>query len=475
MIARPRPDNLGLCFLIGLFMTVIISGLYAADPATQTMPVDAEQNWTLGLTRFRSVNLSPENQYLASSLPLQIREKIIGVTAHRWSAEELTAYRKAVINTEMKKEIANLLEQQKKRDDGLFSESKQYLKNKLMEDFNTASAQIRSRLAFLRELDPAKIVITPEKPFVLKDNNGVLFSPPPFSALGYSEEIGVNAVLWGTVEQISGYLYCEFFVFDRVQEKNIFSFKEAGQPQELFSSLERSIPDLLTALWGRPWAALLVDVTPEFSFIKVGGRLLGMGTVEARDLEPGDITIEVDAPGYASTKDTFSLAAGERAVREYSLSKTEESFVLIETVPPEANIYFNSLWMGKTPLVVEKPGITTRLILRREGFHNAFFRLEPGSPDKLLFPLVQGVIDFDAFQKSTRTRFYTSLAAFLLSLPFPVFSYGMAWDSIAGNRSGDTEFFTATYYWTAFISGTLFVNMIFDLLRYLRSRNKPIG
>jgi hypothetical protein len=458
-----------------LYLGAALGPVHAADPQTAVVPVDAEKSWTLGMTRFRSVNLSRENEYLAASLPLLIREKIAHVTTHRFGREELAAHRQAIINAALKKEIANLLAEQKKRDDSLFSESKDFQKKKIRDDYVAASALIRARINFLRALDPDRIVMEPEKPLTLKDNNGLLYPPPPFSALRYADEIAVQAVLWGTVEEIRGYLYCELYLFDRVQEKNIFSFREAGEPQEIFSSLERSLPALLTTLWGRPWSELLVDVDPSFSFIKVNGKLLGMGTVESRALEPGEIRLEIEAPGYKPLKETITLNQGERVVKEYHLTKTDEAFLLIESIPPEANVYFNALWIGRTPLLAELPALTTRLILRKDGFHNTFYRLEPSSPDRLLFPLVKEALDFEAFQKSTRTRFYTSLAAFLLSLPFPVFCYSLAWENAFAQRPGPTEFFQASYYWTAFISGALIVNMLFDLFLYLRSRDKPIG
>jgi hypothetical protein len=439
------------------------------------MPVDPDANWNLGISLFKTVNVSKEYLYLASSFPRLIREKITGVSLHRFSGEELASLQKAIINTELKKEVANLLAGQKKRDEELFNESKPYQKQKINDEYQKSSALIRERISFLRQLDHRDITVKPEKPLGLKDNNGLLYPPPTFSALGYAESIGAHALLWGMVEEIRGYLYCELYVFDRIQEKNVFFFREAGTPHELFASLEKSIPELLTALWGRPWATLLVDVTPEFSFIKVNGKLLGMGTVETQSLEPGEITLEIDAPGFSPIRERLTLAARERLVREYKLVANNEDQVLIETVPPAADAYLNSLWIGKTPLILPLPAISSRLIIRREGFTDLFHRLEPGSPPTLFFPLLKATIDFDRFRESTRSRFYTSLAAFLLSLPLPIFSYSLSWDNIAGNRPGETEFFSASYYWTAFISGVLFVNLVFDLLRYLQSRDKPIG
>jgi hypothetical protein len=458
-----------------VFALASVPSLWAQiDPVTK-VPVDVDLNWTVGLAQFQAVNLSKENLYLASSFPLQIREKLIGYKNHQFPAEEIDSLKKMIVNSELKKEIGNLLAMQKTRDDALFLESKDFQKKKINDDYLKNSAPTRDRIAFLRALDPQTVAVKPEKPIALKDNSGQLFPAPPFSALRYCDEIDVDALLWGTVEEIQGYLYCEVYLFDRILEKNIFLFKEAGQPQELFASLAKAVPALVTAVVGREWADLLIDVTPAFSFIKINGVLAGMGTVEIQDQPPGFVTLQIESPGYEDRKEKVELKNLERSVFQYELVKSEEEFLLIDTVPPAADAYFNSLWIGKTPLVVEKPNLLTRLALRSPGFQDLYARLGPDSPTTLNFALLKTVIDFDKLKDSKRWRYYTSLAAFVLSVPFPMFSFGLMRDYYDARKMGEYEFFSATYYWTFFITGALFVNMMYDLFLYLNSRSETVG
>jgi hypothetical protein len=473
--AAAAPRRAARALAAAAFACVAAPGLFAQDEAVTKLPVETSQNWTVGIAQFQTVNVSRENLYLASSFPLQLRERLIGYKTHRLSDEAIAAQKSAIVNAELKKEIDNLLTMQKTRDEALFNETKDYLKAKINDDYLKTSAQTRARIAFLRGLDPTKIEVNPVRNIVLKDNNGQLFPSPPFSALRYCDEIGVNALFWGTVEEIQGYLYCEMYLFDRTLEKNIFAFKEAGKPQELFASLEKAVPDLVTAVLGRDWSDLLVDVDPAFSYIKINGTLAGMGTIEIPDLPPGDVALEIESPGYESRRETVTLQSRERRVLEYSMVKSEESFIVIDTVPPTANVYFNSIWIGKTPVVAEKPTVLTRLTIRMEGFQDIYERVGPAAPAALNFTLLKTAIDFDALKEAKRWRYYTSLAAFIISVPFPVFSFGLMRDYYDAQKWGEFEFFSAAYYWSFFITGALFVNMMYDLFRYLNSRNETVG
>ncbi|MBN2351829.1 MAG: PEGA domain-containing protein [Spirochaetales bacterium] len=472
MNASRRPVRIIAGFI---FAVATAFPLQAQQTPVDTVPIDTHLNWTLGVSQFRTVNVSKQNMYLASSFPLQLREKILHYRTHRLDGEELVSLKTLIVNTELKKEIDKLLALQKTRDESLFAETKEFQKRKINEDYITSSELIRKRISFLRDLDVRTVVVGNEKPIVFKDQNGQLFPAPPFSALQYCDEIGVDALLWGSVEEIQGYLYCELYLFDRIMEKNVFTFKEAGKPQELFESLDKSVPALITAIVGREWADLLVDVEPTFSYIKINGAFAGMGTVEIPDLPPGEITLDIESPGYKSLREKTRVANLELKSLKYHLEKSEEKFIVVNTLPPSANVYFNSLWMGTTPLVAEMPAILTRLEIRLEGFQNVYERIGPAAAATLNIALVKTVIDYDALKSSKRWRYYTSLAAFILSVPFPAFSYGLMRDFYDANKLGEFEFFSASYMFTFFITGALFVNMFYELFRYLNSRDQTVG
>jgi hypothetical protein len=162
-------------------------------------------------------------------------------------------------------------------------------------------------------------------------------------------------------------------------------------------------------------------------------------------------------------------------VLQYKLEKSEEQFLLVNSVPPSANVYFNSLWIGTTPLVAEKPAILTRLSLRLEGYQNVYARVGPAAPLELNFALLKTVIDFDALKDSKRWRYYSSLAGFILSVPFPAFSFGFMRDFYDAGMMDKYEFFSAAYYFSFFVTGALFINMMYNLFLYLNSRDNTVG
>ncbi len=144
-------------------------------------------------------------------------------------------------------------------------------------------------------------------------------------------------------------------------------------------------------------------------------------------------------------------------------------------MPPAANVYLNSLWIGTTPLVTEKPAILSRLSIRLAGYNDVYARVGPSAPPSLNFALLKTAIDFDALKESKRWRYYTSLAGFILSVPFPAFSFGFMRDFYQAGKMGEYEFFSAAYYFSFFVTGALFINMMYDLFLYLNSRDTTVG
>ncbi len=442
---------------------------------TQTLPADKDANWIVGFTALEGVHLSMENIYLVHSIPLIFKEKIQSVRTHTFKPEEITEYRRFVIRNELTASIQELISLQKQRDQELFKREKTYEREKAVAGFEKQIEEKKERITYLRNLDPSAIVFPDTKPILYKDNEGRLFDPPQFSALRYAEEKGVHVLIWGRLEEVQGFLYLEIYVFDRVLQKNIFTYKEGGSREDLYKYFDDAEKQLITVLLGREWAALLVTVTPQNAYIKINDDFKGLGTVDLKFMEPGPVTIDISSPGYISETREVELAPFESASCEVTLTESVHEDLFIQSYPPLANVYIDSLWIGKTPLIIEKPFVISKLLIKKEDYGDYFTRIGPQSPGTIEIGLVRSYIDKTEYQEKMALNFYNSFGAFLISVPFTLFSYGLSYDYDNAGFPDKGRFFFYTYRWGVFINCVLFATTIYDLIIYIRAGDRPQG
>ncbi|MBN1523509.1 MAG: hypothetical protein JW904_03395 [Spirochaetales bacterium] len=439
------------------------------------LPIDPKIAWSVAITEFQGSNISQENQYLLASLPALLQERIAVIPTHTLAKEEITAYQKWIVYTEIQKVAESLNQLQKKQDEQIFLNKKEYELDKLNQEFETQREILRNKITQLRAMDPSLIAVPGLKELVQPEDSGRLLASPPYSPLQYAVQKDIDLLVTGSVEEIQGYLYLEIKVFHRFLEKPVYSFHDAGTREELAAFMQDAVPDIIFTILGREWAGLFIDVDPAFCYIKINNELAGMGTLDHHFLLPGEISLEIIAPGYKGIMQSIVLTARETERIEITLEKTDTQALLVESLPPGADVYFNALWIGKSPLIMERPAILSRLLFMADGFNPTSFRIGPESGRNIMVPLVNLKVDWQSIKESKRDRFFGALACLVLSMPVPIFSYGLAGDASFAGRTSDFELYKAIYYWSFFISGALITNMFYELFRYVRSADRPSG
>jgi hypothetical protein len=456
-----------------IFFILTVYSLYCEE--TVSIPVDKDTHWIVGFAALQTVHLSVENEYLAHSIPLMFKEKLTSVKKHNFKPDEIVEHQKAVIKHELAASIQKLIDLQKQRDKELFSDKKEYEKQKSVKAFDEQIEKEKERINFLRDLKPEQIIFPDEKPILFKDEAGKLFDPPKFSELQYAEEKELHVLIWGRLEEVQGYLYLEINVFDRISEKNIFTYKEGGSREDLYGYFSDAIKEITSVLLGRAWSSLVVNAEPNNAYIKINDSFMGLGSIDLPYLEPGALKIEVTSPGFISHIEELKIEQFESKVYDIKLKKSEHAEIFIQSYPVEADVYLDSLWIGKTPLIIDKPFVLSKLLIKKEDYGDFFMRIGPESPEQLDISLFQIYIDKKEYQEEMAVRFYNSLGTFLISVPFSLFSYGLACDYINAGHDTEGQFFFYTYRWGVFLNCVLCAQMIYDLIMYIRSGDRPQG
>jgi len=478
--------------LASVLSTILLSSALclpcAAGEPPQAPPQDQEPFYRLGISAFQGRKASPENGYLAYSIPLLIKERLESVPRHFFKPQERWEHQRAVIRLEQRRLADKLSALRQERDELLFKSLNPRAREEALKAGDLRIEEAIRRLNYLRTLAPAEIAFPEQKPLAIQTGKqaGQLLDFPAFSPLLLARSEQVHLLVYGSFEEVQEYLYFEIRALDSVQEKEVFFYSDAGPKERLYALLEEALAGLTSQVYGAERSSLLVKPQPEDSDLFLAGKFAGRGPSLFEYLAPGQVELRASHPGYRDEARTLNPEAGGRLELELPLQRLEPELVEVRTQPPEAGVYLGSQWKGLSPLELEKTGLRERLLLRLEGYENASVYLDAETPPSFDIRLIEAGVDREEVQKRKKDRFYTAFGWLALSLPLPFFFYSITADYALAvgeaQSAGSYEEASRLYrigngyyyaYWGSLaVSGSLFINVVVRLIDYIGSANR---
>ncbi len=451
-----------------------------------TLPKDTAAKWQIGIAVFSSDGLSPDNSYLAYSLPLLVRDEVNGFGVHTYQEDEKELVRKALIAREIAVSEKSITNVRKERDDLFFNEVPVGAAARVSVQARLAAAG--ARRDFLRTLSPERVEVAAEKPIAMKEGTGAgkLLETPAVPVEVYCAQQGLDLLIGGKVQEVQGYLILDVWAYDPLKRAQVFTLRNTAAREEISGTLQGIGRQIARTILGRPWSLVAFSPDPPDAMLYVDGVLVASGASPELFLLPGTHKIKMSAIGYAEVSRSISLPPGEETRIDDALQKVVEGKVAISSDPPGADLYVDSLWKGRTPLLVDRPPLRSRGVLALSGFYDMVFPLEPVSPMVLSFELQKDDGKREVNQKKARDDFYFSLAVFVLSLPVPLFSYALSIDfslksldlsgqgmpAAASQAQATGNIFLGTYYAGIAVSLGLFTWMVTRIIHYVNLTNE---
>jgi hypothetical protein len=463
----------------------------APDPtkADLSVPADTAKQWVVGFSVFDAKGVSPENAYLAFSIPLLLKDAVSGLAGHTIADDERALLQKAVIARERLKAEQALTAARRDRDALLFSGAPP--DPAALKPLDLRAAAIILRLDFLSSLDPATLTVPAEKSIGMKEGSGPgkLLDVSGLPADAYCARQGLDLLVGGSIRQAGGYLLVDTWAYDATRGRVTVSTREAAQRDEMYVTVPLWGKDLIATILGRAWSLVAFAPDPPDSSLYVDGTLATAGASPAIFLVPGIREITVSASGYRSITRTVELLPGDETPLAISLVRQTAGSVFISSVPAGADMYLNAVWEGKTPFLMELPTERSRGVLSLPGYYDLPFSLGADSPIQLSFSLLPDLGAREIAQKKARDEFYTSFAWFAASIPIPLFCNAFALDyallrndylaqgqvSQAAAAQMGAQVFLAGYYVGIAISASLFTWMVFRIIHYVSVSNGTAG
>ncbi len=395
------------------------------------------ENLRVGIARLSGERLSQEARNAAETFPRLLYEQIGEIDERDLSAEELDAYATVRLRAARRTAATRLRAAVAARDRLLFEPSAagpaaRSAARVRLERAESAVRDARAVLELLDATEPADVRTAPRRPLVYwagHEAGRLLSLDSTPQALAVSEDL--DLLVWGTIEEIEGYLAVDLFIYHRFLDRTMPAGSTIARPEDLSADTPLVAGEIARAVLGRDYATLVVetqgaDATTETAAdaaIRVSGTLHGFARAEARFLRPGAHEIRVELGDRASVR-VVELAPGERRVERVEPPSVVSRAVRLQSSPAGADVYADSVWVGRTPLLHEFPASPTIVRMGREGYLESRFVVDAESPDVISRALLPDTIDWTEELRASRDGFYQSLTWFVLSVPVTVLLHG---------------------------------------------------
>jgi hypothetical protein len=191
---------------------------------------------------------------------------------------------------------------------------------------------------------------------------------------------GVDLLVTGSIELLSGYAAVTVRGFDRALGREVFSWKGACSLEDPEPLAEETAIRLERWTAGKDFARLAIRVSPASARVEVDGVECGPERI-VYDFEAGDAVVEAEADGFLPYRETLRLALGERRAIDVAMSPRILGSALVTVDPPGAAVSIDSVPAGAAPLSIPLDGTRGVLVARAEGRESASVVL-PASGDQ---------------------------------------------------------------------------------------------
>ena len=448
-------------------------------PLIPAAPSDTRTEWRVGIAIFSSGNLPAHHGYLERSLPQILYEAVASADIHVFSGEETERYRDRILTDYREAVTRELWSLRAQLDENSLSSGGRGQRDTILE-------QIGEKERALLDSGAARVNIETEKPVVFAAAGDSPILPKVEQGLGeYCRSRDLDFLVTGTVTNPTDTTYIVKVVLYDANLDAIDEIRTAGGPERIVEEVEIMGGRIKEKILGREWSTIRIVSDVDGAMIEIGGAFRGVGTAEAENITPGAYTITVRAPGFLSRELTVTVGPGETAEIGVGLERLASREVLVETYPQGAAVYVGSLYRGTAPVFLRETGEESMVIAALDGYHDESFVLGRDVRDTVVLDLLPSSVSAEDLVRDGRHRFYRSLGAFALSMPVPFYfwyssiEHAVAFPMAEGAervrhaRLGEAYYYS--YLATFFVAGSLLIDTLSNLFRYLSLQERYGG
>ena len=438
--------------------------------ASPVPPADPRPEWRVGFTELQPLGLAAANAYLASSIPRLLIERLASIRRHSLSPAERRAQRERILTAAARTVSGRLGAARERRSELLLAGGATRAVDAQIRDLEIRLEDLR----FLRST-PERVAVAPSKPLrmVGAASGERLFPAPEFSALSVAQAADLDLLITGELEEFDDFFYLEITGLATAGAQAVLTVRDVLPRAGVGEALAPLADALARLLVGEPWAVLTVEPDPAHAAVYVDGTFAGTGVTELPYQTFGPHQVRVTAPRHQPRERTVALTATGLRVA-LRLDPAEPRPLAVDSAPPGAALYLDSLYAGTTPLTVDTSGEPAWVLLRLPEHHAAGTLLTPATGGPLQITLAPDGLDLEHWQSQQRDRFYRRFGEAVLSLAGPLVLFGAAGEvrQRAGASEQSHDLLTIGGVASLAVSGALIVRMALALGDYLAATDR---
>ena len=449
---------------VALIIIIVLVGAASPLIAAEQIPEFKKNEWKVGIADFDV----PEDS-AALVVSRMIREELSDITRRDLNPDERRKLARSTIEDQEIVHLNSLAALHAERDGKIFTPG---FSRAALGAAQLKITELNKTLAALRALPPNRIEVPEFLPVRISHHNLEGASPEAFRR---KEQL--DMLISGEILRVGDYFGIGVYAFSE-EGRNIL-WEGAGGDDD-FAGIAREIASSVRGLiLGRPWAGLIIDASPDNAIITVDGAPIGVGWWTDFNRTPGPVTVMVSAEGHRTRIIEEVLIAGEITRLEPGLEVGTSRKILVNSDPPGASVRLGTLWLGRTPLLIDAPDRSVPLTIEKESFRSRVLPLAPDT-NRFTVPLEAVLVDpLEDFTESRR-RLYNAAAWFSFSVAPTMTLLGVSENYLSMFKSAASrqdQIDAANGYsvsngimWGSFaVNAALLTVVLFRLSRYLKA------
>ena len=440
---------------------------------------DTSTEWNVLVTDLICNSTQEDAPYISQTLSSAVYRHLSVLKKHRMSDDEITVRRES-LKAEYVDECQKALSKSYQEFDALLFKDKDV---KARTTLKSTIAKDKRMLRKAKKKKLEKIYVQRERDIVFlndaEEKDTFLRSPVELPARAKKDNL--DYIVWGSMKLVENVVVADISLYSRMFKKDLSSVRITGDLDTIYQELAQGLDGLYSDMLGTPWSKVNIGVNNQDVDVFVDGKFISSGDLSDVILEPGEHTIV--ASGTNTTEDVkhVILEENQSVDIDFQVEPVTTKLFAVSSFPAGADVYYNSIWQGKTPMILN--GDQGEVVITMDGYQNTRVFLDEKAGNTLDFFPQKEIFNKDDYLLDKRNDFYKNLTWFVLSIPIAFFSYAnyLAYDDLndRAEASGDSHESHRTerirtysqygYYGALFLSVTLFTNAMFYLRDYIKA------
>ena len=190
-------------------------------------------------------------------------------------------------------------------------------------------------------------------------------------------------LIYGRVNIFEDIVFTDIYLYSRLEDRDIANISRAFEIGSYYSELDEALKPFFTAVLGKEWSSISIKTSDKNTDIYIDDVYSGSGSISEKITDPGSHEVRIAGTGIEEKTYPVILEKNSHFVLDTDSQYEEEKLLAVNTFPDKADIYYDSLWQGKSPVLINSS--RGEIFIRKEGFRETRVLVEGRDDNSIEF------------------------------------------------------------------------------------------